>query len=129
MNTEKPRRTDKTVCPLMREPVSKVCHKCDWYVRVQGKNPQGEDVFDHWGCAIAWMPTLQIETSQQSRQAGASADKVANEVAKFHESMAQFNRMNAHLLKSINDSSRAPKNNIKVIEDLGDVGDYGRGAD
>jgi hypothetical protein len=36
---------------------------------------------------------IGLETSQQVRQAGASTDKVANEVATFHRSMALQNEM------------------------------------
>ncbi len=92
-NTEKPRRNPGTVCPLHRKDVSKVCHTCDWYTRLIGKHPQTNEQIDEWGCAIFFMPMLQIESSQQMRQAGASADKVATEVQRFHKSMADMNSL------------------------------------
>ena len=55
--------------------------ECEWFIQVRGKNPNtGQDI-DNWGCAIAWMPVMQIETSQQMRQAGASIDSLRNNVA------------------------------------------------
>lgn len=87
-NTEKPRSKDSdTYCPLWRKPLSKVCHTCEWYIQMRGKDPQSETMLDHWGCAIRWMPILQIESTQQARQAGASADKVATEVENLHKTM------------------------------------------
>lgn len=97
-NTEKPRSKDNdTCCPLWQKPLSKVCHKCEWYINLKGKDPQGEMTLDHWGCAIRWLPILQIETTQQARQAGASSDKVANEIKDFHESMNTANAVAARL--------------------------------
>ncbi len=90
-NTEKPRRTAGTVCPLHRKDVSKVCHTCEWYLLVRGSNPQTGDQIDEWGCAISFMPMMQLESSQQMRQAGASADKVATEVRSLHKSVAVMN--------------------------------------
>lgn len=97
-NTEKPRSKDSdTYCPLWRKPLSKVCHTCEWYINLKGKDPQGNSVLDHWGCAIRWLPIIQIETTQETRQAGASSDKVANEIAKFHQSMNNANAVAARL--------------------------------
>jgi hypothetical protein len=39
------------------------------------------------------MTKLSLEFSQQARQAGASSDKVATEVAKFHKSMVAMNHI------------------------------------
>lgn len=55
--------------------------KCRWWQHVSGKDPQSEKFIDQWDCAVAWLPTVGLEGSQQSRQCGASVDKVANEVA------------------------------------------------
>jgi len=61
---------------------------------LRGVHPQtGEPVPDEWNCAIGHLPKLLLENAQQSRQAGASADKVANEVDKFHKSMVRMNEL------------------------------------
>lgn len=67
-----------TICPLHKQDVSKVCHKCPWYILVRGKNPQSEETIDNWGCAIQWLPTLLIEGAQQSRQTGAAVESFRN---------------------------------------------------
>lgn len=75
------------LCPLLtldpKHPEACVEHACAWYTQVMGTHPQtGAQVAD-FGCAVAWMPVLLIEASQQMRQAGASVDKLTNEV--LHE--------------------------------------------
>lgn len=63
-----------------------------------GTNPNtGQDV-DKWGCIDSYQHMLMIENSQQQRQTGASCDKVANEVSKFHESMAKSNAVTLQLM-------------------------------
>jgi hypothetical protein len=86
----------KTDCPLWRAPCKE--HGCRWYVQIQGMNPNTGVDESRWDCAIAWLPFLQIETSQQARQAGASTDKVATEIRKFHDGMAAQNAATHRLL-------------------------------
>jgi hypothetical protein len=75
--TDKPRAKGAMKCPLWRKPMKQVCHTCEWWQHLRGKHPQGEEILDQWGCAIAWMPMLMVENSQMQRQTGASVDKVA----------------------------------------------------
>jgi hypothetical protein len=77
---EKPRRSKGTNCPLYKKDVSTVCHKCEFYTHVRGKNPQSEETVDRYACAIAWLPTLMIENSQMQRQTGAAVESFRNEV-------------------------------------------------
>ncbi len=57
-----------------------VMYRCPWHVRVRGRdNNTGEDI-DHWQCAIAWMPTLQINTANETRQGAAATESFRNEV-------------------------------------------------
>jgi len=62
--------------------------KCRWWQHVQGKDPQSEKFIDQWDCAVAWMPTIGLEGSQQSRQCGASVDKVANQVVEVKSAIS-----------------------------------------
>lgn len=45
-------------------------------------DPQTGQQIDKPGCAVAWLPILTVENSQQQRQTAATVDKVANEVQK-----------------------------------------------
>lgn len=64
-------------CPLM----GKTCIglQCAWFTKVQGVNPQnGQDV-EEWACAVAWLPMLAIENSQNTRMSGAAVESFRNE--------------------------------------------------
>lgn len=63
--------------------------ECAWFMSIRGKNPNtGEDI-DEWGCAMAWMPMLMIENSQQQRQTGAAVESFRNEMVKANETSQQ----------------------------------------
>lgn len=68
-------------CPLNNfEPCKQF--KCAWFTQVRGTNPQtGKDV-DEFGCAVAWLPVLTIENSQQQRHTGAAVESFRNEMVK-----------------------------------------------
>lgn len=75
-----PHADEGTICPLHKEDMSKVCHKCPWWTRLVGKNPQSEEFIDDWRCAVAILPTLLIENAQMSRQTGAAVETLRNGV-------------------------------------------------
>ena len=81
------------VCPLLTfdpaQPEGCIEHRCAFYTQVQGQHPQTGEVLNEWGCAIAWMPVLTIETSQQTRQAGAAVESLRNEVSEQQERSRQ----------------------------------------
>lgn len=60
----------------------KPCRKlgCAWFTQMRGVNPQTGQEVDNWGCAIAWMPLLLVENSNQQRQTAASVDSMRNEI-------------------------------------------------
>lgn len=65
-------------CPLLKKDCVGVT--CAWFTQVRGINPNtGADV-DEWACAMAWMPVLMIENSQQQRQTGAAVESFRNEM-------------------------------------------------
>jgi hypothetical protein len=79
----------KANCPLHNfEPCKQL--DCAWFLKIRGSNPNtGEDV-DDWGCAIAWLPVLMIENSQQQRQTGAAVESFRNEMVKSNEVSQQI---------------------------------------
>jgi hypothetical protein len=58
---------------------------CAWFTQLRGNNPNTGEPIDEWGCAIAWIPVLLIENSQQQRQTGAAVESFRNEVVKANE--------------------------------------------
>lgn len=74
----------KSNCPLNKfEPCKQL--ECAWFMKLAGKNPNtGEDI-EEWGCAVAWMPILILENSQQQRQTGAAVESFRNEMVRASE--------------------------------------------
>ncbi|MBR0940966.1 MULTISPECIES: hypothetical protein [Bradyrhizobium] len=75
-----PHADEGGICPLQREDMSKVCHKCPWWTLVRGKNPQSEEMIDDWRCAVALLPMLLVENAQMQRQTGAVMETFRNDV-------------------------------------------------
>lgn len=74
----------KSNCPLNSfEPCRQL--ECAWFMKVNGKHPQSEEIVEEWGCAIAWFPVLMIENSQQQRQTGAAVESFRNEMVRANE--------------------------------------------
>ena len=74
----------KANCPLDNfKPCKQL--ECAWFTKLRGTNPNtGADV-DEYGCAIAWMPMLMIENSQQQRSTGAAVESFRNEMTKANQ--------------------------------------------
>lgn len=62
-----PHADEGGICPLHKQDMSEVCHKCPWWTMVRGKNPQSEEMIDDWRCAVALLPMLLVENAQVSR--------------------------------------------------------------
>lgn len=58
---------------------------CAWFMKIAGTNPNDGKEVEEWGCAMAWMPMLMIENSQQQRQTGAAVESFRNEMVKNNE--------------------------------------------
>lgn len=72
-------------CPLgakceevKTEGAKQVLYRCPWYVQVRGLDPNTGNETDHWACAIAWMPTLMINTANESRKTTAATEDFRN---------------------------------------------------
>lgn len=59
--------------------------ECAWFIKIAGSNPNTGKEVEDWGCAIAWLPILSIENSQQQRQTGAAVESFRNEMIKANE--------------------------------------------
>lgn len=80
-----PHADSGAICPLHKKDTSTVCHKCPWWNKVTGKNPQSEEIIDDWRCAIALLPMLLIENAQQSRGVGAAVETFRNEMVRLNQ--------------------------------------------
>lgn len=95
----------KTNCPLNGfEPCKQL--ECAWFMKIRGANPNTGEEVDEWGCAMAWLPVLMIENSQQQRQTGAAVESFRNEMVRANEMGQQV------LLATVQQSN----SNMKTIE-------------
>jgi hypothetical protein len=79
----------KNNCPLNKfEPCKQL--ECGWFINIRGMNPNTGEEADSWGCAIAWMPVLMIENSQQQRQTGAAVESFRNEMVKSNQTSLEI---------------------------------------
>lgn len=58
---------------------------CAWFMKINGTNPNTGKEVEEWGCAMAWMPMLMIENSQQQRSTGAAVESFRNEMVKAND--------------------------------------------
>ena len=65
------------LCPLIGEDCREL--ECLWYTEISGTNPQTGEEISECGCAVAWIPFLQIDTSKHVNQAGAAIESLRNE--------------------------------------------------
>ena len=59
--------------------------RCPWYTKVAGTNVNTGKETEDWGCAIAWMPALMINTANESRKGVAAIESFRNETVKESE--------------------------------------------
>ena len=77
--------TIKTVgfCPLgakCREIKNDEIHECNWYVTLQGQDPQTGEVHNDKACALSWLPLLLIENSKNQVLNNAAIESFRNEM-------------------------------------------------
>lgn len=65
-------------CPLLKKDC--ISLQCAWFSQVRGTNPNTGKEVDEWACAIAFMPMLLIENSNQQRHTGAAVESFRNEM-------------------------------------------------
>lgn len=82
-------------CPLVGECIE---HRCTWWTHIIGSNPQTGAAVDEFGCAVAMLPMLMIETS---RAAHSTAQQVsdANETQKQALRSAMMGRPSPELAR------------------------------
>lgn len=71
--------------------------RCPWYIMVRGTDMNTGKEIDDWGCAIAWMPTLMINTANESRKGVAATESFRNEMVKQGEQTQKAMLLAAHL--------------------------------
>ena len=80
-------------CPLgskCEEIKDNKMHRCVWFIKMAGTNPNTGESMDEHGCAMSWLPILLVENSQQQRRTGAAVESFRNEMVKANENTQQM---------------------------------------
>jgi hypothetical protein len=81
MSEQVPHANPGKNCHHNGQDMSKVCHKCPLWIKIEGTHPQNEQVrVDRWDCADAWQPILMLENAKLIREVGAAVESLRNEV-------------------------------------------------
>lgn len=55
-----------------------VLYRCPWYTQVRGTDMNTGKEMDNWACAIAWLPTLMINTANEARKTTVATEDFRN---------------------------------------------------
>jgi hypothetical protein len=85
----------KTVltCPLgakCEEIKDGAIHRCAWYTKLAGVNPNSGEQTDEAACSMAWLPILLIENSMQQRSTSAAVESFRNETVQANQATQQI---------------------------------------
>lgn len=72
-------------CPLghkCEEARDGAVHRCAWFIRLAGQNPQTGEVQDEQGCAMGWLPVLLVENARVGKGTSAAVESFRNEMVK-----------------------------------------------
>jgi len=79
-------------CPIMKEICTDgwtkkmgedkdgVRPQCRFWTVIKGKDPQSNKEYEDGDCAIAWMPIIQLETSQKTMGVTAAVEDIRNRI-------------------------------------------------
>ena len=85
------------LCPLIGESCRQL--ECAWYTKVQGMNPQTGDPIEEYGCAVAWIPFLQMDNTMKVNQAGAAIESLRNETVEKMSPIVEIAEQKQKLIK------------------------------
>ena len=85
----------KTVltCPLgakCEEIKDGAIHRCAWYTKLAGTNPNTGEKMDEEGCAMSFLPILLVENSMQQRSTSAAVESFRNETVQANQTTQQI---------------------------------------
>ena len=87
-------------CPLgskCKEIKDGKIHQCAWVTKLAGRNPQTGESMDEEGCAIAWLPLMQVEVAQANRGTSEAVISLREETIKRQD--AALNRIDNYRVR------------------------------
>ena len=62
-------------------------HRCNWFTKMVGIDPQTGENVDTWKCNLSWMPILMVENSAQQIRTGAAVESLREETIKRQDTL------------------------------------------
>lgn len=90
---QRPIAIEGTNCPLYKQDVSEVCHKCEWFQYIRGQHPQTNEEVDRWGCAMSWLPLLLVNNAREVKQSAAATESFRNDMVKVGQALVAQNKV------------------------------------
>lgn len=81
-----------SVCPLgskCEEIKDDKIHRCVWYMKMIGRDPQSSKEYDEWGCAMVWQPIMGVEMSRTNLGQTAALESFRNEMVTDNAALLQ----------------------------------------
>lgn len=78
MSKQIPRGDENLVCPLHKETMDKVCHKCPLWMLLPNEDQQ-------WNCALVWGPMMAFQNAKEAFALGKEMNELRNETKQSHE--------------------------------------------
>jgi len=74
----------KSNCPLNKFEPCKLW-ECSWFIEIKGNHPQTGTELNEWGCAVAWLPVMMINTAREQHSTSVAIESFRNEMVKSNE--------------------------------------------
>ena len=85
------------LCPLIGEDCREL--ECAWYTKISGTHPQTGEPVDEYGCAVAWIPFLQVDNSKVVNQLGSAVESFRNETVERMSPIIELEQPQQKLIK------------------------------
>ena len=88
-------------CPLgskCEEVKDGAIYRCAWFTQLAGRNPQTGEIKDEKGCAIAWLPLMQVEVAQASRGTSEAVVSLREETIKRQDEFLSIENQRLNLI-------------------------------
>ena len=79
----------KSNCPLNGFQPCKLWD-CSWFIEIKGKHPQTGTDLNEWGCSMAWLPVMMIDSARQQHSTASAIESFRNEMVMSNEASRQI---------------------------------------
>lgn len=117
MNTQKPRALPGTICPLLRQDVSEVCHTCHLWDKIRVRtNSIPPDEYDHWDCTLRLFTVLMRDIGAATDGVQKATESTRNEMCKRQDLAIEVMWQAQHGPRPLSVIAAAPNGAHRLID-------------